>query len=57
MAIEANSVINFFDSNGLVNNADKTAVLYNCKEKSKVISIENVGGETPVSTLGCVTFS
>ena len=28
-AIEANSAINFFNSNGLVNNADKAAVLYN----------------------------
>ena len=49
-AIEASSVINFFDSNGLVNNADKAAVLYNCKGKSKVITIENVVGENLVST-------
>ena len=49
-AIEANSVINFFNSNGLVNNADKAAVLYNCKGKSEVITIENVGGENLVST-------
>ena len=49
-AIEANSVINFFNSNGLVNNADKAAVLYNSKGKSEVITIENVGGENLVST-------
>ena len=28
-AMEANSVISYFNSNGLVNNADKAAVLYN----------------------------
>ena len=44
-AIEANSVINFFNSNGLVNNADKVAVLYNRKGKGEVITIENVGCE------------
>ena len=43
-------MINFFNSNGLVNNADKAAVLYNCKGKSEVITIENVGGENLVST-------
>ena len=31
---EANCVINFFRSNGLVNNADKAAVLYSGKGKS-----------------------
>jgi hypothetical protein len=36
-SIEANSVISFFNSNGLVNNADKAAVLYNCKGKGEVI--------------------
>ena len=49
-AIEANSVINFFNSNGLVNNADKAAVLYNSKGKSEDITIENVGGENLAST-------
>ena len=49
-SIEANSEIDFFSSNGLVNNADKAAVLYNCKGKSEVITVENVGGENLVST-------
>ena len=43
--MEANSFKNFFNRNVLVNNADKAAVLYNCKGKSKVITIKNVGGE------------
>jgi len=47
---EANCVINFFKSNGLVNNADKAAVLYNGKGKSETITVENVGGEDLVST-------
>ena len=47
-AIKANSVINFFNSNGLVNNADKAAVLYNSKGKGEVITIKNVGGENLV---------
>ena len=47
---ETYSVIDFFCSNGLVNNADKAAVLYNCKGKSEVITVENVGGENLVST-------
>ena len=47
---EANCVINFFRSNGLVNNADKAAVLYNGKGKSESITVENVGGEDLVST-------
>ena len=47
---EANCVINFFRSNGLVNNADKAAVLYNGKGKSEIITVENVGGEDLVST-------
>ena len=49
-AIKAKRVINFFNSNGLVNNANKAAVLSKCKGKSKVITIENVGGENLVST-------
>ena len=47
---EANCVIDFFRSNGLVNNADKAAVLYNGKGKSEIITVENVGGENLVST-------
>ena len=47
---EANCVISFFRSNGLVNNADKAAVLYNGKGKSESITVENVGGEDLVST-------
>jgi hypothetical protein len=43
-------VIHFFRNNGLVNNADKAAVLYNVKGKSEVITVENVGGENLVST-------
>ena len=47
---EANHVMNFFRSNGLVYNADKAAVLYNGKGKSEVITVDNVGGENLVST-------
>ena len=43
-------MIDFFRSNGLVNNADKAAVLYNGKGKSEIITVENVGGEDLVST-------
>ena len=43
-------MIDFFRSNGLVNNADKAAVLYNGKGKSEIITVENVGGENLVST-------
>ena len=39
--IEANSVISFFNSNGLVNNADKAAVLYNSKEKSILLNVSH----------------
>ena len=42
-------MINFFNSNGLVNNADKAAVLSNSKGKSEVITIENVCGENLAS--------
>ena len=38
-SIEANSVIRFFNSNGLVNNADKAAVLYNSKGKSILLNV------------------
>ena len=49
-ASEANSVMSFFNSNGLINNADKAAVLYNSKGKSEIITIENVGGQNLTST-------
>ena len=45
-----NNPILFFRSNGLVNNADKAAVLYNGKGKSEIITVENVSGENLVST-------
>ena len=48
--IKANSVIDFFSSNGLVNNADKAAVLYNFKGKEQVFTVENVGVENLAST-------
>ena len=47
---EANSVIQFFGSNNLVNNADKAAALYNSNGKGGLITIENVGNETLKST-------
>ena len=37
---EANSVIKFFGSNNLVNNADKAAVLCNCKGKGEYTTLE-----------------
>ena len=49
-SIEANSVIGFCNSNGLVINADKAVVLYNSKGKCEIITVENVGGESLVST-------
>ena len=42
---EANSVIDFFGTNNLVNNADKAAILYNTKGKASEIIVENIGGE------------
>ena len=47
---EANSVINFFSSNNLVNNSDKAAVLVNCKGKGEIIKVEGIGGEDLTST-------
>ena len=41
-SIEANSVIYFFNSNDLVNNADKAAVLYKWKGKGEVNTVENL---------------
>ena len=42
---EANSVINFFASNNMVNNSDKAAVLVNSKGKGTKITVEGIGGE------------
>ena len=42
---EANSVIEFFSSNNLVNNADTARALYNCNENGEVITIENFGSK------------
>ena len=41
---EANSVIKFFESNSMVNNSDKAALLYNSQGKASSITVENVGG-------------
>ena len=46
---EANSVIEFFENNNFVNNADKAAVLYNSGGQGKSITIEGIGGETIAS--------
>ena len=43
---ESKAVISFFNSNNLVNNADKAALLYNSKGKAGNITIENIGGKT-----------
>ena len=40
-ASEANNVINFFKSNGLVNNADKAAVLYNSSIYPSIYLFQN----------------
>ena len=42
---EANSVVEYFASNDLVNNAEKTAALYNENGKGECMKIENIGGE------------
>ena len=47
---ESNSVISFFESNHLVNNANKAAILHNSNGKGKDITIENIGGEKLKST-------
>ena len=46
----ANGVISFFQCNNVVNNADKAALMYNSKGKSKDITIEDIGGEQIKST-------
>ena len=47
---EANSVIEFFKSNNLVNNPEKAAILYNSRGKSSKIIVDNIGEETLEST-------
>ena len=47
---EANSVVNFFGSNNLVNNAEKAAVLYNSRGKGESITVDDIGGEKIQST-------
>ena len=42
---EANSVMNFFACNNLVNNPEKAAALYNGNGKGECIKIENIAGE------------
>ena len=37
---EANSVIDFFENNNLVNNSDKAAILYNSRGKSDTITVK-----------------
>ena len=46
MQQEAKAVTTFFSGVGLVNNADKAAILYNSRRKGKEITIEDIGGET-----------
>ena len=43
-------LISYFESNNLVNNSDKAALLYNTKGKGGHITIENFGGEKLMST-------
>ena len=43
---EANKVIDFFNANHLVNNADKAALLYNSNGVGIATEIEDIGGET-----------
>ena len=47
---EANNVIDFFENNNLVNNADKAAILYNSGGKGDSITVEGIGGESISST-------
>ena len=42
---ESKAVTAFFSGVGLVNNADKAALLYNSRRKGTEITIEDVGGE------------
>ena len=48
--IEANNVINFFSSNNLVINPEKTAVLCNDRGKGINTTVQNVGGQSINST-------
>ena len=43
---EANNVIDFFENNNLVNNADKAAILYNSGGKGDSITVKGIGGES-----------
>ena len=47
---EANSVMRFFENNNLVNNPEKSAILYNSNGKGENIIVEGIGGETIEST-------
>ena len=49
-SIEVNSVLNFFRSNNLVNNPEKSALLYNSKGKGENITVKNIGGQNIQST-------
>ena len=48
--IEVNSVLNFFNSNNLVNNPEKAAILCNTKGKGSIIRVENIGERILKST-------
>ena len=47
---EANSVVNFFGSNNLVNNTEKAAVLFNSRGRGESITVDNIGDEKIQST-------
>ena len=49
-SIEANNVINYFSSNNLVINPEKTAVLCNSEGKGINTTVENIGGQNIIST-------
>ena len=42
---EANSIIDYFSSNDLVNNPDKACLVYNSRGKGEKITISDIGGE------------
>ena len=54
--IEANNVINFFSSNNLVINPEKTAVLCNSKGKGIDTIVQNVGGQD-INATGCLSVN
>ena len=45
MSQEANSVIQFFTNNNLVNNADKACLLVNSKGRGQLTMVEDIGGQ------------